>query len=76
VISCADEGTLFLDEVAELCPIVRQAAARARWPTIPQIGGTQDIQVSVRIVAASNTRSRRRGESGRFREDLYYRLKW
>ena len=72
----ADGGTIFLDEIAEmrfdlqakLLRVIEEKAFR-------RIGGVKDIQVDVRIVAASNKDLDAERRAGRFREDLFYRLK-
>jgi DNA-binding NtrC family response regulator len=71
----ADGGTLFLDEIGEL-PLTFQAkflrAIQERQ--IRRVGGTETIDVDVRIVCATNRNLAREVEEGRFREDLFYRL--
>lgn len=71
----ANGGTLFLDEIGTM-PIETQAkilrALQER--RFMQVGGTQEIAVDVRIVAATNVDLRQAVKDGRFREDLYYRL--
>ncbi|WP_419806838.1 sigma-54-dependent transcriptional regulator [Terriglobus sp.] len=71
----ASGGTLFLDEIGTM-PIETQAkilrALQER--RFMQVGGTQEISVDVRIVAASNVDLQQAVKDGRFREDLYYRL--
>lgn len=71
----ADGGTLFLDEIGEL-PLAFQAkflrAIQERQ--IRRVGGTETIQVDVRIVCATNRNLAHEVEAGRFRQDLYYRL--
>jgi two-component system response regulator PilR (NtrC family) len=71
----ADEGTLFLDEVGELTLAVQVKLLRAiQEKSFRRVGGSGDTQANVRIVAASNRRLEDEVASGRFREDLYYRL--
>jgi two-component system response regulator PilR (NtrC family) len=71
----ADEGTLFLDEVGELTLAVQVKLLRAiQEKSFRRVGGSGDTHANVRIVAASNRRLEDEVASGRFREDLYYRL--
>jgi two-component system response regulator PilR (NtrC family) len=71
----ADSGTLFLDEVGELTLPVQVKLLRAiQEKTFRRVGGTSDIRADVRIVAATNRRLEEEVSSGRFRDDLYYRL--
>jgi two-component system response regulator PilR (NtrC family) len=71
----ADEGTLFLDEVGELTLAVQVKLLRAiQEKSFRRVGGSGDTRSNVRIVAASNRRLEDEVASGRFREDLYYRL--
>ena len=71
----AEGGTLFLDEVGELTPALQVKLLRAiQEKTIRRVGGTSDRQVNVRIISATNRRLEDEVASGRFREDLYYRL--
>ena len=71
----ASGGTLFLDEIGTM-PLDTQAKVlRAlQERRFMQVGGTSEIQVDVRIVAATNVNLLQAVKEGRFREDLYYRL--
>jgi DNA-binding NtrC family response regulator len=71
----ADKGTLFLDEIATMgletqAKILRVLQDRR----FMHLGGIQEIQVDVRIIAATNIDLRHMVREGRFREDLFYRL--
>lgn len=71
----ADNGTLFLDEIGELNISVQAKLLRAlREREIRRVGGTHDIPVDVRIVAATNRDLQRMVRDSLFREDLYYRV--
>ena len=71
----ADKGTLFLDEIAETTPRVQVMLLRVlQEGRLRRVGGEQEIEVDVRVVAASHRDLRAMVASGQFREDLYYRL--
>lgn len=74
-IEAAAGGTLFLDEIGDL-PAEQQVHLLRflQEKTIERIGGNQTIAVDVRVLAATNVNLEQAVESGRFREDLYYRL--
>lgn len=72
----ASGGTLFLDEIAELPLDVQPVLLRAlETRSVTPVGGTSEVPVEVRIIAASNQRLDEAVAAGRFREDLYYRIR-
>jgi two-component system response regulator PilR (NtrC family) len=71
----AGSGTLFLDEVGELPPQVQVTLLRAlQERKIRRVGGSADLAVSARVMAATNRDLVEEVAAGRFREDLFYRL--
>jgi two-component system response regulator AtoC len=75
LLELADGGTAFLDEIAELPPPLQAKLLRfLEHQTFRRVGGTEDVAVEVRIVSATNADLEAAVRSGRFREDLYYRL--
>src|SRR5215469_2346279 len=71
----ADGGTLFLDEIGELSPLLQAKLLRVLEDRmIRRVGGLRDMQVDVRVIAASNRDLERAVKENSFRQDLYYRL--
>lgn len=71
----ADNGTLFLDEIGELDIALQAKLLRAlQEREIRRVGGVKEIDVDVRVLAATNRDLLKMTEEKRFREDLYYRL--
>jgi transcriptional regulator with PAS, ATPase and Fis domain len=71
----ADGGTVFLDEIGDMGVGLQAKMLRIlEEKTFRRVGGTKDLQVDVRIVAATNRNLEQAVREGAFREDLYYRL--
>lgn len=71
----ADGGTLFLDEIGDMSLSAQAKVLRALQENkITRVGGEKDINVNVRVIAATNKNLKQEMENGRFREDLYHRL--
>jgi two-component system response regulator PilR (NtrC family) len=75
IFEMARGGTIFLDEIGELPPVLQVKLLRVvQEKTFRRIGGSEDIKVDVRIIAATNQNLKDKVKKGEFREDLYYRL--
>jgi len=71
----ADGGTLFLDEIGDMSLSAQAKVLRALQENkITRVGSDKDIEVNVRVVAATNKNLQKEIEAGHFREDLYHRL--
>jgi DNA-binding NtrC family response regulator len=71
----ADRGTIFLDEIGNMSMETQAKLLRVlQDKRFMHLGGVQEIQVDVRVIAATNSELRQAVRDGRFREDLYYRL--
>jgi DNA-binding NtrC family response regulator len=75
VFELAHRGTLFLDEIAEMMPATQVKLLRVlQERTFRRLGGRQEISVDVRVIAATNVVPQDAVNSGKLREDLFYRL--
>src|SRR6516162_9473865 len=71
-----DRGTLFLDEIGDMAPAVQAKMLRVlQEQSFQPLGGTRSVRTDVRVIAATNHDLERDVSEGRFRKDLYYRLK-
>jgi len=71
----ANHGTIFLDEISELSPVLQVKLLRAVQETsYKPVGGTQEIKVDIRIISATNKKLDQEVIEGNFREDLFFRL--
>jgi two-component system NtrC family response regulator len=75
LLETASGGTLFLDEIGELPPAIQVKLLRfLQEQRLQRVGGRQEIQVDTRLVAATNADLKQLVESGKFREDLFFRI--
>jgi transcriptional regulator with PAS, ATPase and Fis domain len=75
LLESADGGTVVLDEVGEMAPALQAKLLRVlEEKAFRRVGGTGDITVDVRIIAATNRDLEERVRAGKFRDDLFYRL--
>ena len=71
----ADGGTLFIDEIGEISPQIQMGLLRVlETGSFRRLGGTKNVRVDVRIIAATNRDLSSAIKNGAFREDLFYRL--
>src|SRR5580765_6869283 len=75
LIEMADGGTVFLDEIGEMVPLLQAKLLRfLEEKSFKRVGGSADIHVDVRVIAATNRDLGEEVKKGRFRSDLFYRL--
>ena len=75
LLELADGGSVFLDEIGDLSPAMQGKLLRfLEEKEFRRVGGTRDIHVSVRVIAATNKDLADEVEAGRFRRDLFFRL--
>jgi two-component system response regulator PilR (NtrC family) len=75
IFEMARGGTIFLDEIGDLPPMLQVKLLRVvQEKTFRRIGGAEDIKVDVRIISATHRDLKEKVKKGEFREDLYYRL--
>jgi two-component system, NtrC family, response regulator AtoC len=75
LLELADHGTVYLDEIGEITPGLQAKLLRClEEKAFKRVGGSADIRVDVRFIAATNRDLEKAVREGRFREDLYYRL--
>ncbi|MEO8682512.1 MAG: sigma-54 dependent transcriptional regulator [Vicinamibacterales bacterium] len=75
LLESADGGTVFLDEIGEMLPLLQAKLLRfLEEKTFKRVGGSTDVKVDVRVIAATNRSLQEEVKKEKFREDLFYRL--
>jgi two-component system response regulator PilR (NtrC family) len=75
LIEVAEKGTIFLDEIGEMSPMLQVKVLRVlQERKFRRVGGTEEVEADIRIIAATNRDLSKMVAEGQFREDLYYRI--
>lgn len=75
LVEVADRGTIFLDELGEMSPMMQVKLLRVlQERRFRRVGGTEEVEANIRVIAATNQDLAKMVADGRFREDLYYRV--
>ena len=76
LMEAAQGGTLFMDEIGEMPPTMQVKLLRViQEKKLRRVGGTRPIDLDIRLISATNRELEKEVEQGRFRQDLFYRLK-
>ena len=75
LLEIAEKGTIFLDEIGEMSPMVQVKLLRAlQERKFRRLGGTEEVEANIRVIAATNRDLTKMVAAGEFREDLFYRI--
>src|SRR5690606_89348 len=75
LVEVAEKGTIFLDEIGEMSPMMQVKLLRVlQERRFRRVGGSDEIEADIRVIAATNRELGQLVDEGRFREDLYYRI--
>jgi two-component system, NtrC family, response regulator PilR len=75
LLEVAEKGTIFLDEIGEMSPMTQVKLLRVlQERKFRRLGGTEEVEANIRIIAATNRDLARMVTAGEFREDLFYRI--